>query len=358
MDDPARPEEPRASAPRPAAPVPVDPAPLPGPNPAPPQPEPPAAVANAELKATALLMLLFGLVLGAVLYVLYARGAFEPTQELVLVSPDSEGVVVGMDLTFSGFPIGRVRRIELAPDGNARLIIDVPTKDARWLRTSSVFTLVRGIVGSTAIKAYSGILTDPPLPAGAVREVLQGDASAEIPQLLAAAKQAMQNISQLTGDGSALKASLDNLQGLTGRLNGPQGALGALMGSDAEARKLLITIDRTNALLARLDGLVTRTDGLVAKADDQVFGREGVMQDTRAAARQLNQMLGEARSSLKRVDALLADAQVVAANAKVATADLGTLRAEVEASLRKVEQLVNEVNRRWPFARDTEIKLP
>jgi phospholipid/cholesterol/gamma-HCH transport system substrate-binding protein len=58
------------------------------------------------------------------------------------------------------------------------------------------------------------------------------------------------------------------------------------------------------------------------------------------------------------VDAVLADAQVVAANAKVATADLGTLRAEVEASLRKVEQLVNEVNRRWPFARDTEIKLP
>ncbi len=36
---------------------------------------------------------------------------------------------------------------------------------------------------------------------------------------------------------------------------------------------------------------------------------------------------------------------------------LGALRAEVEASLRKVEQLVNEVNRLWPFARDTELKL-
>ncbi|HSW07550.1 MAG TPA: mammalian cell entry protein, partial [Aquabacterium sp.] len=41
-----------------------------------------------------------------------------------------------------------------------------------------------------------------------------------------------------------------------------------------------------------------------------------------------------------------------------ASTDLGALRAEVEASLRKVEQLVNEVNRRWPFARDTELKLP
>ena len=354
MDDPARPEDtpPPAPASTPAA-APAHPA-----GGTPPLPEPLPPVAHAELKATALLMLLFGLVLAAVIYVLYARGVFEPTQELVLVSPDSEGVVVGMDLTFSGFPIGRVRRIELSPEGNARIIIDVPKKDAHWLRTTSVFTLVRGIVGSTAIKAYSGILTDPPLPAGAVRQVLQGDASAEIPQLLAAAKAAMQNIAQLTGEGSALKGSLDNLQGLTGRLNGPQGALGALMGSEAEAKKLTLAIDRTNTLLARLDGLVARTDGLMAKADDQVFGREGVMQDTRAAVKQLNQMLGEARTSLKRVDAVLADAQVVAANAKVATADLGTLRAEVEASLRKVEQLVNEVNRRWPFARDTEIKLP
>jgi phospholipid/cholesterol/gamma-HCH transport system substrate-binding protein len=30
----------------------------------------------------------------------------------------------------------------------------------------------------------------------------------------------------------------------------------------------------------------------------------------------------------------------------------------VDASLRKVEQLVNEINRKWPFARDPEIKLP
>ena len=38
--------------------------------------------------------------------------------------------------------------------------------------------------------------------------------------------------------------------------------------------------------------------------------------------------------------------------------DLGTLRAEVEASLRKVSALVDEINRKWPFARDTKVKLP
>jgi len=72
----------------------------------------------------------------------------------------------------------------------------------------------------------------------------------------------------------------------------------------------------------------------------------------------LKGLLGDARASLQRLDAILLDAQAVTGNVKVATADLGALRADVEANLRKVENLVNEVNRKWPFARDTEIKLP
>jgi phospholipid/cholesterol/gamma-HCH transport system substrate-binding protein len=138
-------------------------------------------VAHLELKAIALMVFTLALIVGSALYLLYARGAFEPTQTLVLTADDSEGVVVGMDMTFSGFPIGRVRRIELAPEGNARIVIDVSRKDAHWLRVSSIFTLVRGMVGGTNIRAYSGMLEDAPLPDGAVRPVLRGDATAEIP---------------------------------------------------------------------------------------------------------------------------------------------------------------------------------
>ena len=37
---------------------------------------------------------------------------------------------------------------------------------------------------------------------------------------------------------------------------------------------------------------------------------------------------------------------------------LDVLRGEVESSLRKVDGLVNEINRKWPFKRETELKLP
>lgn len=313
--------------------------------------QPPPTVRHAELKASLLLVLLALLVVGSTLYLLYARGAFEATQRLVLVVDDSEGVVVGMDLTFAGFPIGRVRRIELGDDGNARILIDVPRKDAHWLRQSSVFTLVRGIVGNTNIRAFSGIMSDPPLPDGAVRTVLRGDATAEIPRLVAATRDLVANLSALTAENSALSASLANVQATTDRLKGPQGAMGVLFGDDKAARQLAAALARTNALLARFDAMAV-------KADSQMFGAGGLLPESRETIVQLKGLLGDARTSLQKVDSILVDAQAVAGNAKAATTDLGALRADVEASLRKVEHLVNEVNRKWPFARDTEIKLP
>ena len=307
-------------------------------------------VPHLALKATALLVLMVALVLGSALYVMYARGVFEATQQLVLIAEDSEGVVTGMDLTFAGFPIGRVRRIELGEDGNARILIDVPRKDAHWLRVSSVFTQVRSIVGGTTLRAFSGILTDPPLPDGAERKVLVGDATAEIPRLVASARELVQNLTAMTGAESALSQSLASMQSVADKLKAG-GALGVLFGNDLEARRVLVTLDRTNALLARLDGLAV-------KADAQVFGSAGVMPEARATVVELRGLLGDARASLKKVDTVLQEAQAVAANARVATTDLGALRSEVDASLRKVEQLINDVNRKWPFKRDTEVKLP
>ena len=329
--------------------------PLPPPTP-PASTLPPAAVplrpvAHLQLKAAALLLFTFVLIAGSGLYLLYARGAFEPTQRLVLTANDSEGVVVGMDLTFSGFPVGRVQRIELADDGNARILVDVPRKDAHWLRTSSVFTMVRGIVGSTTIKAYSGILTDPPLPDGAERPVLGGDALGEVPQLMAAARELLGHLNTLAGPQSPLSASLAQVQLLTERLNGPGGALGVLTGSDTETKHIATTLERTNTLLARINAMAV-------KADTQVFGQAGVLPEVRATVVQLNALLSDTRTSLKKVDGVLAEAQAVGANVRAGTEDLGVLRAEVEANLAKIEGLVNDINRKWPFARQRELTLP
>jgi phospholipid/cholesterol/gamma-HCH transport system substrate-binding protein len=300
--------------------------------------------AHVEAKAAILLVLIGALILAFVLYVMYARGVFEPTQRLILETDNSEGVAPGMDLGFAGFPIGRVTQVELAADGKVHILIDVPRKDAKWLRVSSVFTLERSVVGQTALRAFSGVLTDPPLPPDSVRTVLRGDVSEEIPRMVANARELLENLVNMTSPGSHIDTTLTNVDTISGRMAGRYGVLGGALGGDEEAKKMLMTLDRVNAL--------------IAKADQRVFGKQGVVDDSQAAIRQLNGLLKDARTTLQKVDSVLVEAQGVAANARTATSDLGTLRGEVEASLRKVNHLVDEINRKWPFAHDTEIKLP
>ncbi len=300
--------------------------------------------AHVETKAMILLGLVSALIIAFVLYVMYARGVFEPTQRLVLTTENSEGVIPGMDMTFAGFPIGRVRLVDLAKDGMVQVLVDVSQSDAKWLRASSVFTLERSVVGETRLRAFTGVLDDAPLPDGAVRPILRGDVTAEIPGLVATARALLNNLDSMTAEGSSVAGSLDNLQTLTGRLSGKYGLLSGALGDD-EAKKFV--------------GTLQRLDVLLAKTDQRLYGKKGVVDDAQAAVVELQGVLQDARATLKRVDAVLVEAQAVGANARVATEDLGALRGEVEASLRKVNRLVDQVNRKWPFAgKNEEIKLP
>jgi phospholipid/cholesterol/gamma-HCH transport system substrate-binding protein len=302
---------------------------------------------------------------GFILYVLFARGVFEQTQRLYLITDNAEGIAVGADLSFAGFPIGRVRRIRLRDDGKVRISVRVPVDDAKWLRESSVFVIEMPLVGAAKLRAFSANLQDPPLPDRAERPVLRGDTAEEIPRMVASMRAVLDNLDQMTASGSSLQESIKNTRTVSERMAGKYGVLGGLLGGEDNAKKVIASIDRANALMASLGGVSLRLDTMLAKTDQRVYGQGGVMDETQKAVAHANTILGEVRERLKAVDAVLADAQAASASARSATAnvaaattDLAALRAEVEASLRKVASLIDEINRKWPFERDTKIKLP
>lgn len=308
-------------------------------------------IAYLEFKAVALLLFTVLLIAGSALYLLYARGFFEPRQTLVLTADDSEGVAPGMDLIFSGFPIGSVRQVSLTDQGSVLITVDVRKKDARLLRTSSVFTLVRGLVGAPQLRAYTGVMTDPLLPDGARRPVLRGDANAEIQRMVNTARDLLENLNQITAQNSDLNRTIAHLQAFSHKLQGRQGALHAAFGNEEDARKLVRAIEQANAVLARVDRLAAQTD-------QRVFGPAGLADDAQAGVRQFSALLADARTTLQRVDAVLVEAQAVGANLRTGTADLGDLRAEVEANLRRIEDMINDLNRKFPFAKSHKVELP
>jgi phospholipid/cholesterol/gamma-HCH transport system substrate-binding protein len=306
---------------------------------------------NLQFRVGLLVGLAVVLGVGFLLYALYARGVFEDTQRLTLITDNAEGVAIGMDLTFSGFPIGRVHRVSLDEQGRARIVIDVPRRDAHWLRQSSVFTLEKGLFGGASIRAHTGNLGDAPLADDAERLVLRGDTTEEIPKLVASLRSILDNVETLTAAGGNLQASIASLRAVTDRAAGRQGALGAILGNEEDARKLVAVLDETNRLLGSVNALVGKTD-------QRIFAPGGVMDSTERAVAQANTMLGEVRETLKRADGILADAEQISGDAKAATKDLAQLRAEVDANLRKISALIDDINRRWPFERKSEIRLP
>jgi phospholipid/cholesterol/gamma-HCH transport system substrate-binding protein len=318
----------------------------------------PAFLPSLGVKVGILIAFTVMMIGGFVGYVLYARGVFEQTQRVYLITDNAEGIAVGTDLTFAGFPIGRVRRIRLRDDGKVRISVRVPVSEAKWLRASSIFVIDVPLVGAAKLRAFTANLQDEPLPDRAERPVLRGDTAEEIPKMVATLRTVLDNIDQMTNSGSSLQQSLANVKTATERMAGKHGMLGAALGSEDSAQKVKESIDRANALLASLNGVALKMDTVLAKTDQRVLSAGGVVDETQKAVAQVNQILGDVRTSLKRVDGILADAETIAASTKAATTDLGALRAEVDASLRKIGALVDEINRKWPFSRDSTIKLP
>lgn len=307
-------------------------------------PLPPHLIKHLGLKvgllvgATAFIAVIF------LIYTLFARGLFEPTRSITLIADDVGNVAIGMPLNFSGFPIGEVKHITLTDQGQGRVEIEVPTKHLHWLRSTSVFTLQKSLVGGAKIRVYSTDLKAPPLAPNATPELYTGDISEEIPVLVARAKALLDNLERMTHEGSSLDQSLDHGRTVLGRMAGDYGVLEGMLGSADKAKKVVDAIDRSNKLLASLNGLSL-------KMDQRVFGQNGVMDQTDQAMQQVNAALQQTRASLKKADAILA-------NAKEASGDLVLLRAEIDDSVNKVNGLIDELNRKWPFAREVEMKLP
>src|SRR5207248_2133006 len=116
------------------------------------------------IKVGMLLAFTIMLIGGFIVYVLYERGTFEQTQRLRLITDNAEGIGAGSDLTFAGFPIGRVRRIVLRDDGKVQINVRVPVSEAKWLRESSIFVIDVPLVGAAKLRAFTANLKDPPLP--------------------------------------------------------------------------------------------------------------------------------------------------------------------------------------------------
>lgn len=277
-------------------------------------------------------------------YLLHARGFFEDTFHLQLAAASADGVAPGVPVVFSGIEIGNVTSLGLNDNGGIVIHAEFLERNARWLKENSTFTLDKPIVGGAKIRVESPDLDAPALPDNSTMLLLSSDISKEIPVLVERVKAILANVEHLTRKDGEIHATLANMQTMTGRMTGEYGMLEGLLGSPEKARVVTDALDNTRDLIVKLDSVA-------AKTDQWLYAQDGV-------AEQVRQMLADAQASLKKADALMANAVEISADVKEGTQDIAALRAEIDDAVRKTNALVNEINKKWPFARDPEVKLP
>ena len=291
-------------------------------------------------------------------YLLHARGFFEKTYHLQLAAASADGVAPGVPVVFSGIEIGRVTTLGLNDSGGIIINAEFLERNAKWLKENSTFTLDKPIVGGAKIRVDSPNLNAPPLPDNATMLLLSSDVSKEIPVLVERVKAILDNVEHLTRKDGEINATLANVKTVTGRMTGEYGMLESILGSEEKARAVTDSLDKTRALITKLDGLALKLDGMAGKADSWLFANDGVATQTRESLAQVKLMLNDAQSSLKKADAMMTNAVAISADVKEGTQDIAALRAEIDDAVRKANGLVNEINKKWPFARDPEVKLP
>jgi len=300
------------------------------------------------------------LLLGALflVYLLHARGFFEDTYRLQLAAASADGVTPGVPLVFSGIEIGSVTTLGLNDSGGIVIHCELLERNAKWLRQDTTFTLDKPLVGGAKIRIDSFNPDAPALPENSTMLLLSSDISKEIPQLVERVKAILANVEHLTRKDGEINATLANVKTVTGRMTGEYGMLEGMLGSPEKARAVTDSLDKTRALITKLDGLALKMDGMAAKTDQWLFAKNGMADLSRDSLAQVRLMLNDAQSSLKKADAVMANAVEISANVKEGTQDIARLRAEIDDAVRKANALINEINKKWPFARDPEVKLP
>lgn len=304
---------------------------------------------------TAASLLLAGIFL---VYLLHARGFFEDSFHLQLAAASADGVAPGVPVVFSGIEIGRVTTLELNDSGGIVIHAEFLERDAKWLKENSTFTLDKPLVGGARIRVDSPDLDAPALPDHSTMLLLSSDISKEIPALVERVKAILDNVEHLTRKDGEINATLANVKVVTERMTGEYGMLESILGSPENARTVTDSLDKTRALITKLDGLALKMDGMAGKADAWLFDPDGMAEQTKASLAQVRLMLDDAQASLKKADAVMANAVAISADVKEGTQDIAALRAEIDDAVRKANALVNEINKKWPFARDPEVKLP
>jgi phospholipid/cholesterol/gamma-HCH transport system substrate-binding protein len=314
---------------------------------------------KVEFKVGLFVIITFLLVAGFLTYFAYRKDVFTKINTFTLISRTGDDLAEGMPVMFSGFNIGRIHSLELSEEGMVIIKIRVPERHVKWLRANSTFIVDKPLIGSPKMLVSNPEEPGPPLAATSRPEVTRVNNLAEIAKqvqpILERAKNIVANLEEISMQISSPEGDINKILGHSERLAAKLAQKNSLLEvliHDREAVEAIHdSLRRTRDLTLRMDQILTRVDGMAKKTDEGIYGQDGLLPLT-------NKILKETLTKLDLVAVSLENINKITADVAGSTHNLKRLRADLDAAAASLNDLVTEINRKIPFRKRPEIKLP
>jgi len=123
---------------------------------------------HLEKKVGLLVVLALVAVIAVVIFIGIEQDLFSKKYELHFTVKKATGFSEGMPVKLSGFRVGRVKRLQLAPDARVRVDLQINRKYQHWIRDNSWARLTKeGVIGESVVEVMVGRPQEPVLEDGA-----------------------------------------------------------------------------------------------------------------------------------------------------------------------------------------------
>ena len=285
------------------------------------------------------------LIFASILYLAYSKGFFTREFIYTLSSKSGEDLTEGMPVLLSGYKIGRVESLELNDQGILLIKIRIPEQHAKWIRTNSIFSLYKPLIGSARLIITTENLNSPPLEHKSIPEIVMvndiNETIKKVQPTLAKIDKVVTHVERITANLADPKGNvnkiLSNTENITGNLAKKATLIEMAVGTPDSAKSV--------------DESLKKIRDILVKTDDQLYGNDGALPLVRNILKDIIAKLGKINTALDNVVKISADASD-------STKDLKVLRAEIDSAVISIDKLVNDIDKLLPSKKEPEIKLP
>ncbi len=314
---------------------------------------------NIELKVGIFVICSLLLFLAALGFFAYKKDLFAKVHTLTLSSRTGDDLSEGMPVIFSGFKIGKIGALELNPAGMVIIKIRIPDRHVKWIRQNSQFIVDKPLIGAPRLLVSSPDPPGPPLTAGYVPEVIAVNNIAEIVKkvqpLLERVTQIANHLettmAQISSPEGEVSKILQNSEQLTAKLAARNSLLEMAVNDREGVQAVHESLRKTKELTGQVEAILKRVDNMAQKTDEGVYGRDGLLP-------LVNRILKDTLTKLDKVAGSLDNVNKITADIADSTTNLKRLRQELDSTMGVINDMVNDINKKIPFRKQPEIKLP